>query len=246
MTTRRRRKSGSGPSATALIAWVGGTPVVAGGPAGAAVSGVHAWSPSRIPGGRAIFVGRACGLAAGTVLACGSILASAVHVDDGSLSIGGRVLRPDHAPANPGVNSGSPVGYSGAVVSVPAPAAVRAQAFAGASPALYQPSVQVHRNSPVSVDMPVQQAPPPQSAQPVWRSPAPPADDAPADSIAPVSPVLEPAASGVDRVAPVDGVLDPAPPSLQTVAPRTQVIAKPLIEQAQPAMTMLSALAPKI
>src|ERR671916_1479683 len=113
MTARRRRKTGSGPSATALIAWVGGAPMVAGASAGTVVSGSgHAWSPIRRPGGRAVAIGRACGLAAGTVLACGSVLASAVHVGDGSLS-GGDASLPRYFPANPGAKFWAAVGYLG-------------------------------------------------------------------------------------------------------------------------------------
>ncbi|MGH4011508.1 MAG: hypothetical protein ACRDTH_25645 [Pseudonocardiaceae bacterium] len=257
MTARRRRKLGSGPSATALIAWVGGAQTATGTPPGTAVSGVHAWSSSRLPGGRAIFVGRALGLAAGTVLACGSVLASAVNVGDGSLTREGAAL-PSHTPAGPAAVSGTPDGY-GATASaerVPAaPVAVSAQAFARTSSASPARPVRVHRNTPVSVDVPAEQSPAPDTAQqPPWRSSAPPADHAPAGPIAPVSPVLDPAASGVGRVAPVDGVLEPAarrderpaPSSLQAAVVATQAVA-PLVEEAtQPAMTMLGGLLPTV
>src|ERR671917_2842996 len=108
MTARRRRKSGSGPSATALIAWVGGAQR-AGAPAGTTVSGAHAWSSRRMSGGRAILAGRAFGLAAGTVLACGSVLASAVHVGDGAPT-GEGVSLPSLTPAVPSPGSGTPDG----------------------------------------------------------------------------------------------------------------------------------------
>ncbi len=264
MTARRRRKLGSGPSATALIAWVGGAQTVAGAPAGTAVSGVHAWSAGRMPGGRAVLVGRAFGLAAGTVLACGSVLASAVHVGDGSLT-GEAAFLPSHTPADPAAGSGTPYGHGGMVSAAPvaaAPVAVSAQAFARTAPALPQRPARVHRNNPVSVDVPAEQDPPPDSAQQPWRSPAPPAERAPTGPIAPVSPVLDPAASGVDRVAPVD-VLEPAarsdeqpapsrvqrdekpaPSSIQAAVPATRA-AVPLVEKAtQPAMAMLGGLLP--
>lgn len=206
MTARRRRNSGSGPSATALIAWVGGAQTAAGAPAGTTVSGLHAWSSSRMPGGRAIFVGRAFGLAAGTVLACGSVLASAAHVDDGSLTARGAPL-PSHTPAGPGAVSGAPDGYGGtaSAARVPAaPVAVSAQAFARTGPASPPRPARVHRNNPVALDVPAEHDPAPETAQPPWRSPAPPADHGPTSPIAPVNPVLDPAASEVGRVAPVD------------------------------------------
>ncbi|MGH3921943.1 MAG: hypothetical protein ACRDTT_03570 [Pseudonocardiaceae bacterium] len=76
-----------------------------------------------------------------------------------------------------------------------------------------------------------------------------------------MSPVLDPAASGVDRVAPVDGVLEPAAPrdeqpapsSIQAVVPAAQAVVPatqavvPLVEDAtQPAMTMLGGLLPMV
>ncbi|MGH3814880.1 MAG: hypothetical protein ACRDUV_20945 [Pseudonocardiaceae bacterium] len=256
MTARRRRKSGSGPSATALIAWVGGAQAAVGASAGTAVSGVHAWSSSRVPGGRAILVGRAFGLAAGTVLACGSVLASAIHVGDGSLTGEGASL-PSHTPADPAAVSGAPAGYGGAAAAerVPAaPVAVSAQAFARTSPALPPRPARVHRNNPVSVAVPAEPSPAPDTARSPWRSSAPPDGPAPAGPIAPVSPVLDPAASGVDRVAPVDGVLEPAAPrdeqpapsSIQAVVSATQAVV-PLVEDAtQPAMTMLGGLLPMV
>lgn len=256
MTARRRRKSGSGPSATALIAWVGGAQTAVGAPAGTAVTGVHAWSSSRMPGGRAIVVGRAFGLAAGTVLACGSVLASAVHVGDGSLA-GEDGSLPSHSPADPAAVSGTPDGYAGTTsadrVTV-APVAVSAQAFARTSPALPPRPARVHRNNPVSMDVPAEPSPAPDTAQQrPWRSSAPPADRAPGP-MAPVSPVLDPAASGVGRVAPVDGVLEPAAPrderparsGVLAAVPAKQAVA-PLVEEAtQPAMTMLGGLLPMV
>lgn len=255
MTTRRRRKLGSGPSATALIAWVGGTRTVSGASAGAAVSGVHAWSSSRLPGGRAILVGRAFGLAAGTVLACGSVLASAVQVGDGSLTGKGEFL-PSHPPDAPGAGSSASDGY-GVSASTErmsaAPVPVSAQALARKVPAQQLRPARVHRNNPVSVGVPTDPSPPSQAGQPPWRSSAPSADQAPTNPIAPVNPVLDPAASEVGRVAPVGGVLEPAtardkptrkaPASSRAVA-RTRAVA-PLVEKAtQPALTMLDGLLP--
>jgi hypothetical protein len=256
MTARRRRKSGSGPAATALIAWVGGAQSqrVASGTAG---TGVHAWSPIRLPGGRAILVGRAFGLAAGTVLACGSVLASVVHVGDGSLAGEGASPLPSYTPAVPDAGSGSSDGYGGAVspahVPATAPVAVRAQTFARTSPTPRLRAERVHRNSPAFVDAPVEHDPPSHTAQPPWRSPAPPADDAPSTPIAPVDPVLNPPASPVGRVPEVGGVLEPATrrtersalSSIQAARPVTAVV--PLAEEAtQPAMATLGALLPKV
>ena len=249
MTARRRRKSGSGPSATALIAWVGGAQRAVGAPAGTAVSGAHSWSSRRRSGGRAILAGRAFGLAAGTVLACGSVLASAVHVGDGSPTGEGAFL-PSLPPAAPSVGSGTPGEYGGTAsaerVSA-APAPVSAQAFVRTGPALRPQPAQVHRNNPVSLDVPAEDGAAPHTAQSPWRSPAPPADDASTGPMAPVNPVLDPAASGVGRVAPVGGVLEPAAPrEEQPASPRSQAVV-PLVEEAtQPAMTMLGALLPRV
>src|SRR5918998_1817721 len=243
MTARRRRKTGSGPSATALIAWVGGAPMVAGASAGTVVSGSgHAWSPTRMPGGRAVAIGRACGLAAGTVLACGSVLASAVHVGDGSLTRGDASL-PSYIPASPDAKSGAPIGYLGTVAAqrpAAAPDAVSAQAVVRTIPERRRQPAQVHRNNPASITAPAERgtATSPTTQAP-WRSPAPSADPAPSGPIAPVNPVLDPAASGVGRVAPVVGVLQPAakrdeppaPSSMQVEVPGTRAAA-PLLKEA--------------
>lgn len=256
MTARRRRKTGSGPSATALIAWVGGTPVVAGVSTGTAASGAgHAWSPTRRPGGRAVAIGRACGLAAGTVLACGSVLASAVHVGDGSLA-GEDASRPSYTPVDREAGPGAPAGYrDAAAVQRPAvaPESVSAQAVARSIPELRRQPARVHRNNPVSLNAsPERDTATSPTTQTPWRSPAPSADPAPSGPIAPVNPVLDPAASGVGRVAPVAGVLQPAakrdeqpaPAGTQAVLPATQA-APPLLKEAtQPAMTMLGPLLP--
>ncbi len=254
MTARRRRKTGSGPSATALIAWVGGAQM-AGVSAGTVVSGAdHAWPPTRMSGGRAILIGRACGLAAGTVLACGSVLASAVHVGDGSLT-GEDVSLPSYIPPAPDAGSDASDAYRGTFAdrAPAAPDAVSAQAVARTIPELDPQPARVHRNNPVSLNAPAERgAATSPTTQAPWRSPAPSADPAPNGPIAPVNPVLDPAASGVGRVAPVVGVLQPAAQrdqrpavsSVQAVVPRTSA-ATPLVREAtQPAMTMLGALLP--
>ncbi|MGH3983165.1 MAG: hypothetical protein ACRDST_10895 [Pseudonocardiaceae bacterium] len=228
---------------------------MAGVSAGTAVSGAgHAWSPTRMPGGRAVLIGRACGLAAGTVLACGSVLASAVHVGDGSLA-GEDASLPSYIPPGPAAQSGAPVGYLGMAAQRPpaAPDAVSAQAVVRTTPELRRQPARVHRNNPMSITAPAERgtATSPTTQAP-WRSPAPSADPAPSGPIAPVNPVLDPAASGVGRVAPVAGVLQPgvkrdeqpAPASTQAVVPGTRAAAPLLKEATQPAMTMLGALLP--
>jgi hypothetical protein len=215
MTARRRRKSGSGPSATALIAWVGGVQAGFGAPTGAPASVIPGGPSGRMPsGGRAILVARACGLAAGTLLACGSVLAGATHVGDGSLA-GDSAPLLNHTPAAPGTGSGALDEYRGQAHTERASAApdlVRAQAVAETSSALHPRLGQVRRNDPASLDVPAE--PPRQSrtAPRPWDSPPPATGHAPTGPIAPVSPVLDPAAKGVGRVAPVGGVLAPSNP----------------------------------
>ncbi|MGH3685935.1 MAG: hypothetical protein ACRDRU_27655 [Pseudonocardiaceae bacterium] len=204
MTARRRRKSGSGPAATALIAWVG-VP-------GASVSMIGGEPSGRTSHGRAIFVGRACGLAAGTLLACGSVLAGATHVGDGSLTEASTPLL-DHTLAAPGIGSDAP---GEAQVPAPtermsaAPDLVSAQSVAEPSPLLHPPLGQVRRNSPMHLDAPAEPSRQSPAAPRLWDSPAPETDPAPTGPIATVSPVLDPAAKGVGRVAPVGEVLPPA------------------------------------
>ncbi len=198
MTTRRHRKSGSGPSATALIAWVNGGQSMA----GAAVSGAHAWSSGRAPSGRALLVGRACGLAAGTLRACGSVLAGAVQVGDGSL--GDRVLLPSYTPAGPATASGSG-GYgepaaADAESAAPAPDAVHPQSLAGTGGAGHPRYGLVHRNKPVSVTAAAQPGSPAPTAQQSWSSPPSAGRPAATDPIEPMRPVLRPAASGLSQI----------------------------------------------
>lgn len=209
MTARRRRKSGSGPSATALIAWVSGAQASVGESASVPVSVIDGRSSVQVPGGRAIFLGRACGLAAGTLLACGSVLAGATHAGDGSLAGDGAPLL-NHTPAVPG--AGTPEEYRGSVPAgrtSAAPDMVSAQAVADASPAPHPRLGRVRRNNPVSLDMPAEPSRNSGTAQQPWGSSLPPTGDAPSGPIAPVSPVLDPAAKRVGRVAPVGGVLVP-------------------------------------
>jgi hypothetical protein len=257
MTARRRRKSGSGPSATALIAWVGGAQTEFEAPTGTSVSMIHGESPGRVAGGRAVLVGRACGLAAGTLLACGSVLAGATHVGDGSL-VGDSAPLLSHSPFASGSGSGT---FSEAQGQVPAertpaaPESVSAQAVVESSPGLHPRLGQVHRNTPVSVDplaAPRRQSP---TAPRPWSSPPPATGHAPTGPIAPVSPVLDPAAQGVGRVAPVGGVLTPTNPAPANPAPanprdeRTNpspiVTVTPHLDKViQPARAMLTSLLP--
>jgi hypothetical protein len=214
MTARRRRKSGSGPSATALIAWVGSTGI--GAPAVASVPVIGSPSSSRIAGNRAIFLGRACGLAAGTLLACGSVLAGAAHVGDGSLA-GDSVPLLNPTQAIPDVTAGAPAEYRTDPPAEPesaAPDVVSVQAVTESSAPLHPPLGRVRRNAPASVAMPAD-APSqnPRTAQQPWHSPPPAAGQTPQDPITPVRPVLDPAAKQVGGVAPVGEVLAPTNPS---------------------------------
>jgi len=211
MTARRRRKSGSGPSAAALIAWVGGGQASVGEPASAPVSVIGGGSSGQVPGGRAILLGRACGLAAGTLLACGSVLAGATHVGDGSLAGAGASLL-NHTPAVPGADAGTPDGYRGNAPAgrlSAAPDLVSAQTVADTSPAPHLRLGRVRRNNPVSLDMPAEPSRNSGTAQQPWSSSPPPTGHAPSGPIAPVGPVLDPAAKRVGRISPVGGVLVP-------------------------------------
>jgi len=236
MTARRRRKSGSGPSATALIAWVGARQAAIDAPLNAPVAMIQGGYAPRMPRGRAVLVGRACGVAAGTLLACGSVLASATHVGDGSLA-GNTAPLPNRAPV--ALGAGNPDGYRAAAPTDSPPAApelVSAQTVADNSPALHPRLGQVRRNNPVSVDTPVA-APSRQAGtdQRPWTSPAPGAGQARRSPIAPVAPVLDPATNRVGRVAPVGGVLAPANPSgQQTHSLGDEPAAGPRAEQSGP------------
>jgi hypothetical protein len=217
MTARRRRKSGSGPSAMALIAWVGGARTDLTDYAGTPVSVAASAPGERVAGGRAILFGRACGLAAGTLLACGSVLAGATHVGDGSLATdSASLLNP--TPTTPGTTADAPAELRADAPAEPARAApdpVRAQAVADPSPVVAPRLGPVRRNTPMSVEMPAgatQHPDPAQRPRDASRS-AP--GHAPAAPVAPIGPVLDPATKGVGRVAPVGGILAPPNPSME-------------------------------
>jgi len=224
MTARRRRKSGSGPSATALIAWVGGSQAAVGAPAMAPFPVISSAPTGRMAGHRAIFLGRAAGLAAGTLLACGSVLAGATHVGDGSLAKDGTPLvnppltvPEDTADLPAEYDAQAPAG------SVPAaPEGVSVQAVSEPSPPLHPQLGRVRRNAPVALDLPADETlqrpratEQPQQLPPSASDPAPQEPPTPVRPT-PVSPVLDPAAKEVGRVAPVDGVLTPDNPSAPT------------------------------
>lgn len=148
MTARRRRRSGSGPSAAALIAWAGGVNAdyLAGPPhAGSRTSSASAGSSSS-----ASRTGRARGLAAGALVACGSVLAVAVHAADNTVPQAhgddtawpGLATAPGSAPA-----AGGTTPLTMAARSAEAPAASRLQSLGG-------PTIRagnVHRNVPLFV-----------------------------------------------------------------------------------------------
>lgn len=219
MTARRRRKSGSGPSATALIAWVGGARTALTEPVSTPASAVGDAAEDRMAGGRAILFGRACGLAAGTLLACGSVLVGATHVGEGSLATDtASLLNP--TPTRPGITAGDPAELRADAPAEAAPAApdpVRAQTVADPSPLVAPRLGRVRRNTPMSVDMPVDAAAqhPAITPRPANASPSAP-DHAPAAPVAPISPVLDPATKDVRRVAPVGDILAPPRPSVES------------------------------
>jgi hypothetical protein len=214
MTARRRRKSGSGPSATALIAWVGGAQTGISATTGASASMIRGEVSRRIPGSRAVLVGRACGLAAGTLLACGSVLAGATHVGDGSLA-GESAPLLNHIPTVPGIGSAAPDearDEESVERTSAAPNSVSAQVVADASPAFRPQRGQIRRNRPASLDVPSEPGMQSHTAPRPWGSAPPKTGGAPSGPIAPVNPVLDPATKGVGRVAPVGGVLEPTNP----------------------------------
>lgn len=244
MTARRRRKSGSGPSATALIAWVGGARTALTEPVSTPASAVGDAAEDRMAGGRAILFGRACGLAAGTLLACGSVLVGATHVGDGPLATDSASLRKP-SPITPGTTTSDPAELRADAPAEPAAAApdpVRAQAVADPSPLVTPRLGRVRRNAPMSVDMPVdaQAQHPVIAPRPRNASPSSP-DRAPTAPIAPISPVLDPATRDVGRVAPVGDILAPTNPSVDSaevdsadVDSADSRISSPLNKQASP------------
>lgn len=236
MTARRRRKSGSGPAAAAVIAWVSGERSNGGAPASVIESG----SGGRVPSGRAIFVGRACGLAAGTLLACGSVLASAANVGDGSLA-GQRAPLRTFTPTSP-IAAGTSEAQHENVPTSAAPNLVRTQVVANMSPAPQVGSAQVRRNIPASVGLPSSPAEPagPSASAAVARQSegsAPPSTGY--GPIAPVRPVLDPAEQRISRITPVGGVLAPTQPRPQRAGSSPQQRLS-----LYPAMSMLTSVLP--
>lgn len=184
-------------------------PVIASAPAG------------RMAGGRAIFLGRACGLAAGTLLACGSVLAGATQVGDGSEpQRSAPLLNP--TTTDPDATAGAatdPRADTPAEPAFAAPDVVSVQAVSEPSPPRHTQLGPVRRNSPVALDIPADEPIQNSSAaeQSSQSSPAAPAPQDPITPVrpAPVSPVLDPAAEEVGRVAPVGGVLPPNDPGVR-------------------------------
>ena len=212
MTARRRRKSGSGPSATALIAWVGGSRTRMADDASTPASTTSRAAGDRLIGGRAILFGRACGLAAGTLLACGSVLVGATHVGDGSLTTDSSPLL-NSPPDLPAGTAGAPVEFGEEAPAEPAPAApdpVSAQAVTEPRPVVAPRLGPIRRNAPVSVDMPAQAPQHPDMAPRQWSPPSQARDHAPETPTAPIGPVLDPATREVGRVAPVGGGVLPS------------------------------------
>lgn len=177
-------------------------------------------APGPVRGGRAVLVGRACGLAAGTVLACGSVLIGATHAGDGMPTSDSAPL-PNRAPTVPAAATDPPnlaaSGYRGspgnpsAQRMAPPPDSVSAQAVADQQPASQLRRGRVPRNAPASVTMPAHTGRAPGSAQ--HQEPADTSSRSTGRAVpAPVKPVLEPATKRVDRVAPVGGLLGPDVP----------------------------------
>lgn len=220
MTARRRRKTGSGPSATALIAWVGGAQPRTGEPAIAPFSVTDGRSRGRASGARAVLGGRACGLAAGTLLACGSVLAGTAYVGDGSLA-GDSAPLSKGTPAVPVADAGTPNEYHHGHLSAgrtsAVPDMVRAQAVASTNPASQARLGRVRRNIPVSPDLPAEPKRDSATAQRPWNPSAPSADPAPSGPVAAVSPLLGPTAKRIGRVTPMGGVLTPTTPGEKRV-----------------------------
>lgn len=234
MTARRRRKSGSGPSATALIAWVGARQAAIDAPLSTPVSVIHGGHTPGMPRSRAVLVGRACGVAAGTLLACGSVLVSATHTGEGPLR--GNNVSPSPPYRTPvALGASDPEGFRADLPTerpTAAPELVSAQTVAESSQPLHPGLGEVRRNNPDSVIAPAAPSRSASSDQQPWVSPPPAAGRAPTSPIAPVAPVLDPATKRVGRVAPVGGVLAPTTPSgEQTGSGRDEPAASPRAEQ---------------
>jgi hypothetical protein len=154
-----------------------------------------------------VFVGRACGLAAGTLLAFGSVLAGAANVGDGSLA--GDTAAPPVTSVGTGVSAEHPT-LAPVEPALAAPIPVSTQALTGPSPARQSRLGPVRRNAPVSLDVPAEPSQPVRAEQQPRDSRVPAADQHPGSPAAPVAPVLDPARSEVGRIAP--GVLKPENP----------------------------------
>ncbi|MGH3793323.1 MAG: hypothetical protein ACRDSP_00385 [Pseudonocardiaceae bacterium] len=229
---------------------MGGTGFEADRLADVASSGVHASAPA--PDGRPLLAGRARGVVAGTLLACGSVLAVAVHAADNS-SAPPDSIHPGFVTVSPDAVPGGNVVTSLAVADrvTDAPAVTRTQAFTGTA----IPSQPVHRNAPLAVDVPATR-----SATVDHQAPAAPAgaDRGHTPQSGPLQRALDgpappPVSHVVDQVsAPADQVLNPVAPLAEHVVPPVQrvtapvgkvlaeLVALPQGEATQPAMTMLS------
>lgn len=239
MTARRRRKSGSGPSATALIAWAGG----AGIETDRIVSVSHPsgqGSPvSPAPSVRVPLIMRGRGLAAGTLLACGSVLVVGVHTADNSFTPRSAPL-PRLATADPHAVSG---GTAASLVVTEGWAAAASLSSGQALAGTYSPSGEISHHVrlvwhasgstssgatlPLPLDLPgTGETQTPQSV-PVDKM------------VAPVAGVVTPAiALFTQQTVPAQ---DLVAPDQEVTTPEEQDVASAETEEGtQPAMTMLS------
>lgn len=222
-----------------------------------------AWSagPSPVtspPPGRAPLVSRARGLAAGTLLACGSVLAVTVHAADSS-SQSPDTAHPGLFTVDPGVAAGGD-GAKGSVaaLSTAASLASRDRNFAeiGSGP--------IHRNRPLALGVAGESSPQADLSTPLALSGSEVEDGQQVESgsiqypVAPPAPKPGAATAVVGHVvASVDQAADPvsslagealsaspeeeeAAPGKEAARPTERVVA-PTGKGAQPAMTMLSA-----
>lgn len=158
MTARRRRRSGSGPSATALIAWAGGAKVIADHAANRAVHGAPASVSALVADDSEPLSGRFRVLALGSLIACGSVLAVTVHAGD-------TAFGPIEDQAGPGQNPAGSFAANPAEAPVPLagpePAPVPVAVHTAAAPELPAAGPlggqlvragAVPRNTPIAVD----------------------------------------------------------------------------------------------
>lgn len=146
MTARRRRKSGSGPSATALIAWVAGEGA---GAERGRVSDAPTVPGFRTPPARSSFTARGRGLAAGALLACGSVLAVAVHAADSALPPSAGDLPSGLVTASPDDVSG---GSSATQLAVARPPSASSAGVSQTTGDNHIRSGPVVRNTPLALD----------------------------------------------------------------------------------------------